>query len=130
MNPVAEPLGSSAIIRTKAAENFEAAYRALAVKVDRLMCALLTVEWLWLVAVALAVSPHKGIPVHPNVWAALLAGPGFLVPAIVLAKLNPAKPLTRHALAVAQILVSILLIDFSGGRIETHFHIFGSLAIL
>ena len=32
--------------------------------------------------------------------------------------------------AVAQVSWSALLIHFSGGRIETHFHIFGSLAIL
>ncbi|HQU86853.1 MAG TPA: hypothetical protein PKY59_27210, partial [Pyrinomonadaceae bacterium] len=33
-------------------------------------------------------------------------------------------------MAVSQMLMSGLLIHFSGGRIETHFHIFGSLAFL
>ena len=37
---------------------------------------------------------------------------------------------TRHTIAVAQMLTSALLIHLSGGRIETHFHIFGSLAFL
>jgi hypothetical protein len=32
--------------------------------------------------------------------------------------------------AVAQMLFSALLIHLSGGRIETHFHVFGSLAFL
>lgn len=130
MNPVAEPQCSSSMIRTQAAENFEAAFRALAIKVDRLMCALLSVEWLWLIALALAVSPHQGFGMRPNLWTALLAGPALFAPAILTAKLNPAKPLTRHVLAAAQMLVSALLIDFSGGHLETHFHIFGSLAIL
>src|SRR5262249_4139713 len=33
-------------------------------------------------------------------------------------------------IAFAQMLFSALLIHLSGGRIETHFHVFGSLAIL
>jgi len=38
--------------------------------------------------------------------------------------------LTRHIIAAAQMLTSALLIHLCGGRIETHFHIFGSLAFL
>ena len=38
--------------------------------------------------------------------------------------------LTRHVIAVAQMLSSALLIHLCGGRIETHFHVFGSLAFL
>ena len=37
---------------------------------------------------------------------------------------------TRHSIAAAQMLMGALLIHLSGGRIETHFHIFGSLAFL
>ncbi|HYD47985.1 MAG TPA: response regulator, partial [Terriglobales bacterium] len=43
---------------------------------------------------------------------------------------RPGRKLTRHVVAVAQILFSSLLIHVSGGRIETHFHVFGSLAFL
>src|SRR5437773_2803615 len=42
----------------------------------------------------------------------------------------PGRVLTRHAVAVGQMLVSALFIHLSGGRIETHFHVFGSLAFL
>src|SRR5436305_12382660 len=42
----------------------------------------------------------------------------------------PGTALTRHIIAVAQTLMSVLLIDLTGGRIETHFHVFGSLVIL
>jgi two-component system, sensor histidine kinase and response regulator len=38
--------------------------------------------------------------------------------------------LTRHGVATAQMLYSALLIHLTGGRIETHFHVFGSLAFL
>ncbi len=37
---------------------------------------------------------------------------------------------TRHVIATSQMLWSALFIHLSGGRIETHFHVFGSLAFL
>src|SRR6202012_1815646 len=58
------------------------------------------------------------------------AGPAFILPAILLATFYPGSHLSRHVIAIAQILVSILLIGATGGRIETHFDIFGSLAFL
>src|SRR5207237_2344887 len=42
----------------------------------------------------------------------------------------PGAAITRHSVALAQMLFSALLIHLTGGRIETHFHVFGSLAIL
>ena len=44
--------------------------------------------------------------------------------------LAPHATLTRHMIAAAQMGFSALLIHLSAGRIETHFHIFGSLAFL
>jgi len=38
--------------------------------------------------------------------------------------------LTRHIIAISQMLMGALLIHLTGGRIETHFHVFGSLAFL
>ena len=49
---------------------------------------------------------------------------------MVLALTRPAETVTRHVIAVGQVLTSALLIHLSGGRIETHFHIFVSLAFL
>jgi signal transduction histidine kinase len=42
----------------------------------------------------------------------------------------PTRSFTHHIIAAAQMLMSALLIDITGGRVETHFHVFGSLAIL
>jgi signal transduction histidine kinase/CheY-like chemotaxis protein len=42
----------------------------------------------------------------------------------------PAEAVTRYTVAVGQMLMSALLIHLTGGRIETHFHIFVSLAFL
>lgn len=115
-------------------ENFRSAFAARAAEVDRMMMWLLGAEWLGLMAIATVFSPlawdANRAGSHPHLLAAVLAGPAFILPVIVLALLYPATALTRQAIAVAQILVSALLIDFTGGRMETHFHVFGSLAFL
>ena len=48
----------------------------------------------------------------------------------LLSLYTPCHTSTRHVVAVAQMLTSALLIHITGGRIETHFHVFGSLAFL
>jgi diguanylate cyclase (GGDEF)-like protein len=115
-------------------EYYRQARNELTVLVDHMFAWLLAAEWLGMIAAALVISPRvwsgTSSGVHPHVWAAVLAGPAFIFPAISLAILFPTRQITRHVVAVAQILVSILLIDITGGRIETHFHVFGSLAFL
>src|SRR5688572_15222679 len=51
-------------------------------------------------------------------------------PPILLAIFRPGTALTRYVIAASQMLSSALLIHLTGGRIETHFHVFGSLAFL
>jgi len=52
-----------------------------------------------------------------------------LIP-IALAITRPGAASTRYAIATAQMAMSSLLVRFTGGRIEAHFHLFGSLAFL
>jgi diguanylate cyclase (GGDEF)-like protein len=127
-------VSDSPALTAQASENFHALVRNLTLRADLILAWLLAVEWPALVITALIVSPRTwtgaSSSLHPHLLAALLAGPAFILPAILLAIRQPGRHLTRHVLASAQILVSILLIDVTGGRIESHFHIFGSLAIL
>jgi PAS domain S-box-containing protein len=44
--------------------------------------------------------------------------------------LRPASAVTRQTIGIGQMLMGALLIHLTGGRIETHFHVFGSLAFL
>jgi signal transduction histidine kinase len=101
---------------------------------DRLFSALMTVQWLGAIVVAWVVSPEtwEGATsrVHPHVWAAVVLGLLFTAFPVFLALTRPGETLTRHAVAIGQLLMSGLLIHVTGGRIETHFHIFGSLAFL
>src|SRR5205085_1786626 len=63
-------------------------------------------------------------------WVAMLGGAGIVILPILMAILRPGATLTRHVIAASQMLSSALLIHLTGGRIETHFHVFGSLAFL
>jgi PAS domain S-box-containing protein len=83
---------------------------------------------------ALVVSPRawagSASTVHPHLWAALGLGGAIVSLPVALAIRVPGRTLTRHVIAVAQMLISALLIHLTHGRIETHFHVFGSLAFL
>src|SRR6202042_3320984 len=68
--------------------------------------------------------------VHVHVWAAIVLGGIISVLPAIIAWWYPGETATRHIVAVGQMLMSALLIHVTGGRIETHFHVFGSLAIL
>ena len=68
--------------------------------------------------------------VHVHVPIAVFVGGAISGLPILLALKRPGEPLTRWTIAIAQMLWSALLIHLTGGRIETHFHIFGSLAFL
>ena len=103
-------------------------------RTDRMFAKLMVVQWLAGIAAALWLSPRAWAgatsQVHLHVWSALVLGSAISCFPILLAWKQPGATFTRHAIAVAQTLTSALLIHLTGGRIETHFHIFGSLAFL
>jgi signal transduction histidine kinase len=107
---------------------------ALWTQTDRLFAGLLILQWLACIVLALWLSPlaWRGLDhyVHPHVWVAVIIGGWVTTIPVWMAIRHPAQTATRMTIAVAQMLHSALLIHLSGGRIETHFHVFGSLAFL
>ena len=103
-------------------------------KVDRMFAVLLVVQYIAGILGAIVVSPYawqgKERVLHLHVWVAIIAGAGITLLPVLLAWLRPGTVLTRHVIAASQMLSSALLIHLTGGRIETHFHVFGSLAFL
>ena len=103
-------------------------------RTDALFVRLMAVQWLAGIVAVLLISPrtwagsHSAI--HPHVWLAIFFGGIISALPIYFALTRPGEAFTRHTIAVGQVLMSSLLIHLSGGRIETHFHIFGSLAFL
>ncbi len=101
---------------------------------DRVFVVLMAAQWVFAVGIALWLSPRSweggSSTVHPHVWAAVVLGGLIASPPMVAVMYWPGRTVTRHVIAVTQMLMSALLIHVTGGRIETHFHIFGSLAFL
>jgi signal transduction histidine kinase/DNA-binding response OmpR family regulator len=101
---------------------------------SRMFAILMVVQWIAGIAAAVWISPRTWIglssEVHLHVWLAIFLGGAIASLPVFLALTRPTLAFTRHTIAVAQMLVSALLIHLSGGRIETHFHVFGSLAFL
>ncbi len=103
-------------------------------RTDRLFAALMILQWLGGIVATLLLTPltwsgaHS--ETHPHVYAAVLLGGMLTVFPVYLAWWHPGRRLTRNVVAVSQMLFSSLIIHLSGGRIETHFHVFGSLAFL
>jgi two-component system, sensor histidine kinase and response regulator len=107
---------------------------AVYIRTDRMFAWLMTFQWLAGIVTALVVSPKTWAgqfsDVHIHVWAAVFLGGLITLLPVLLAILRPGEAMTRYVIAGSQMLMSGLLIHLSGGRIETHFHVFGSLAFL
>lgn len=103
-------------------------------RTDRIFAALMTLQWIGGIVAALWISPRAWTgtqsTTHLHLWAALLLGGAISLLPILLALFRPGQTLTRHVIGISQMLMSALLIHLMGGRIETHFHVFGSLAFL
>ncbi len=113
---------------------FQESQEQLHKRTDHMFAALMALQWFAGIIAAVWISPRAWVGqtsyIHLHVWAALLLGGAISGFPIFLALTQPGKMLTRHVIAVGQMLTSALLIHLSGGRIETHFHVFGSLAFL
>ena len=117
-----------------AAEHFQDHCQQVWQRTDRMFAGLMALQWLASIGVALWITPLTWIgatsSIHVHVLAAIFLGSAIAAFPISLVFLRPGQAITRHVIAVSQMLVSALLIHLTGGRVETHFHVFGSLAFL
>ena len=122
------------IDRLPAEELYRAHERSIFEQTDRLFAGLMIVQWIAGIAAAVWISPRTWAgtisQTHLHVWAAVWIGALITLPPVALALLRPGRPVTRYAISTCQMLMSTLLIHFTGGRIETHFHVFASLVFL
>ena len=119
-------------LRRRVKEVFEEKLDRLNRSTDRMFAVLMGLQWIFGIALALVVTPvppANASPLLAPLFLAVVVGGIFNAPGLV-AVLRPELPGIRFAIAVGQMCTSALLIHLTGGRIETHFHIFGSLAFL
>ena len=125
---------SNTEIVSRSGDLFKDQHHNLIVHTDRLFARLMVFQWAAAMAAALWIAPRTWAgtesKMHLHVWAAVLLGALITSLPVLMALRHSGKVLTRHVIAVGQMLTSALLIHLTGGRIETHFHVFGSLAIL
>src|SRR3954470_1943716 len=125
---------NSAAFRAAVAEKLQLQSHALCQRTDRMFAYLMLIQWVGAVTAALFVTPRTWVGeasyLHPHFYLALLMGGTLCALPVWFAITQPGQLLTRMVIASSQMLFSCLLIDLTGGRIETHFHVFGSLAFL
>lgn len=101
---------------------------------DRTMSLLLLLQWFACIAISVWTAPfswtESGGSLHEQIWISLIFGGLLSLFPAYLAKRDAGTAINRHVFAVAQVLFSSALIHLLDGRIEAHFHIFCSLALL
>jgi hypothetical protein len=130
--------GALAAVAERLVEKTEATYKDFVqrwvLRAERMFLWLMVAQWLFGVFIAVTVSPFawegKTRVISNHVWAAIVLGGLLSALPIALILLRPGWVGTRHVIAFSQVMWSALLIHLTGGRIETHFHVFGSLAFL
>ncbi|MFH1299510.1 MAG: PAS domain-containing sensor histidine kinase, partial [Planctomycetota bacterium] len=125
---------SSSQIEERGKSLFAEQYWNLCKETDYLFAKFLVVQWMAAILVATFVSPRTWIGdtpyVHFHIWLATLFGGIIISLPLFLVYMRPGQFTTRIAIAISQMLYAALIIHLSGGRIETHFYVFGSLAFL
>ncbi len=118
----------------RAEELFQQHRREIFRQTDKWFARLMVLQWLLGILLAAVVTPRTWAgevsSVHIHLWAAIFLGGAISFFPIWMTRIWPGAAVTRHIIAVAQLLMSGLLIGLTNGRIETHFHVFGSLVIL
>jgi signal transduction histidine kinase/CheY-like chemotaxis protein len=126
--------GAEALASRRSTEIFSEYQQGICKRTDQMFAVLMTLQWIAGIAAAYWISPLTWVgatsKTHLHVWAALFLGGAISSLPIFLALTKPGRLTTRYTIAVGQMLMGALLIHLSGGRIETHFHVFGSLAFL
>ncbi|MCA9790497.1 MAG: PAS domain S-box protein [Candidatus Eremiobacteraeota bacterium] len=115
-------------------ELFREARHEVYARTDQMFARLMGLQYVAAIVAVLWVSPYTWYGatarVHLHVFATFVLGALLAAPPILLARYRPGRYSTRMVIAACQMLFSALLIHITGGRIETHFHVFGSLAFL
>jgi signal transduction histidine kinase len=131
MSAPAEEQGSPEALGARAELLFGEHLDRVRARVDRLFAWLMGVQWVCGLVVAWLFSPQAW-DASPQPYLVTALGAGTLLSALpmALARWRAGAPLTRYVVALCQVGWAALLIHLTGGRIETHFHVYVSLAML
>lgn len=118
----------------RAEELFEQHRHEIILSTDRLFARFMFFQLIAGILMALFIAPltwaGQSTEIHTHIWLAILASAIISIVPIWMTRVWPGATFNRYVISVAQMLMSAVLISLTGGRIETHFHVFGSLVIL
>lgn len=121
-------------VKARAVQLFDADMVRLRVHTNHGFAYLMLLQWVFGIVLALTLSPWSWSGtqqfVHPHVYAAVFLGAVLSAVPVYAGFWHASADGTPYLMAVSQMLWSALLIHLTGGRIETHFHVFGSIAFL
>lgn len=113
---------------------FSQQIRKIQYSTDWIFAGLFAVQLVATILLTLWVSPFTWIGstsfIHQHVWYSIAFGALIAIFPWMMILRDPGNDWNRYVVGIAQVLFSSLLIHITGGRIETHFHVFGSLAFL
>ncbi len=120
------------LIAPRAAELLAEYQNDLYRRADTILSRLLIVEWFLAIVAAFVITPNTwiGVQASANIhtYAALGLGALLALFPTLLVRMNPGATVNRHVIVTAQSLMVALFVHLTGGRIETHFGYFASLA--
>lgn len=97
---------------------------------DKFFSFLMIGEWILGVILAYAVTPKTYLGAQGSfMWMAILGGGALAGVPFLFHMLKPGASFNRYINVICQSLFSVLFIHLTGGRIESHFHVFASLAL-
>lgn len=122
-------------MNVNSADHYEQEHKKnTAVRTDKLFVVLMVVQFVGAIVAAYFISPRTWLgttsSTHIHLIAAISIGSLLAGLPIFMVLKNPGATINRYVIAVSQMMFSGLFIHLTGGRIETHFHVFGSLAFL
>lgn len=121
-------------IEAEIERNLQSRIVGVASRTDKLFSVIMILQMVGCIIAALTVTPQtwagESGSLHVHVWAACIMGALIAIPPAIWGWTRPGRVSNRIAFAISQMLFSSLIIHISGGRIESHFHIFGSIAFL
>jgi signal transduction histidine kinase/CheY-like chemotaxis protein/HPt (histidine-containing phosphotransfer) domain-containing protein len=107
---------------------------AVARHVDRLFAGLMMLQWAGCVGAVFFISPKTWIGatdyISSHLWFAVIFGGAICSLPTWLALKRPGELSTRLVIATSQAIYCGLLVHLTGGRVETHYYYFCSLAFL
>lgn len=113
---------------------FEENQLRLRTRADRAFGWLMLVQWAFAILLAVTLSPYtwqgEVQAVHIHVWTAIILGGVIASLPLYYSFIKPGDKVGGYVIGVAQMCFSALFIHLMAGRIEGHFHVFGSLAFL